>query len=109
MSDRLHKEKHMNRALLLLSALLMPVSTCLAEPPSTRPAPPPLSSSTILVLPIEPPTGGYGWVGRAIQQDILVDLTQMTHSRVLAPSTAPADDSTAALRAARDANANYVV
>jgi TolB-like protein len=99
----------MNRALYGLFALLAPVATCLAQFPATQPASRPVSDSTILVLPIAPPAGSYAWVGKAIQQDVLVDLTQMTRARVLAPSTAPAPDADAALHAARDANANYVV
>lgn len=74
-----------------------------AAAPATRPANP-----LVLVLPIAPPEGSYAWVGKAIQQDIMVDLQQMTRARVIAPSVAPAADADAALRAARDANADYV-
>jgi len=63
----------------------------------------------VLLLPIESPEGNYKWVGRAIQQDMLVDLTQMTRARVTAPASSPATDADAALRAARDAGAAYVV
>ena len=97
----------MNRALYMLVAVLTPVTVCLAASPSTQPGS--ISGSTILVLPIEPPSGSYGWVGRAIQQDLLVDLTQMTRAHVIAPASPLAADNDAALRAGRDAGANYVV
>jgi TolB-like protein len=99
----------MNRALVVLSVVLAGVTAAFAAPPATQPAPQAISNATILVLPFEPPTGNYSWVGRAIQQDLLVDLTQMTRAHVLAPSGPPASDADSALRAARDAGANYAV
>jgi len=98
----------MNRALLLLCILLTPVMG-FAQAPSTQPAPKSLSDSTILILPIEPPMGSYSWVGRAIQQDMLVDLTQITRAHVLAPSSSPVADSDAVLKAGKDARADFVV
>ncbi len=83
----------------LFALLLTPVAASFAQSPATQPAPRSLADSTILVLPIEPPAGAYAWVGRGIQQDILVDLTQMTRAHVIAPSSAPALDADAALRA----------
>ena len=99
----------MNRAIQFVFIVLAPAAASFAETPATQPGPQSLANSTILVLPIEPPAGAYGWVSRAIQQDILVDLTQMTRAHVLAPSSAPALDADAALRAGRDAGADYVV
>ena len=64
---------------------------------------------TLLVLPVAAPAGKYEWVGRAIQQDMAVDLTRMTRARVISPSGPPARDASEALRAARDAGAQYVV
>lgn len=70
----------------------------------------PASKPTVLLLPVAAPAGSYSWVGRAIQQDVEVDLAQMGIARVIAPASGPqADDSEAALRAARDAGATHVV
>jgi len=77
----------MNRALLLLCILLTPIMG-FAQAPSTQPAPKALSDSTILILPIEPPMGSYNWVGRAIQQDMHVDLTQITRDQTMAQELA---------------------
>ena len=64
----------------------------------------------MLLLPIAAPSGSYSWVGRAIQQDVEVDLTQMGIARVIAPASGSVvDDTPAALKAARDAGATHVV
>src|SRR5882724_6441643 len=108
-----HRRVVMNplKSVVITSAfalLLVVVPSRAAQPTaaSTRPANP-----IVLVLPIAPPEGGYSWIGRAIQQDIVVDLSQMTHARTVAPATAPAiaADADAALRAGRDSAADYVV
>jgi TolB-like protein len=71
----------------------------------------PAPSGSILVLPFSSPSGGAdGWVGKAVQQDLLTDLTQGTTMRALAPAgVAPAADSDEALHAARDKGASFVV
>jgi TolB-like protein len=102
----------MNRALVHVLAVLASFSLCQAGVvPATQPGSPSGVSPAdkVIVLPIESPDGTYKWVGKAIQQDMLVDLTQMTRAQVAAPSGPPAADADAALRAARDAGAAYVV
>ena len=74
---------------------------------ATTPAP----SGPILVLPFSSPSGDAdGWVGKAVQQDLLTDLTQGTTLQAVGPaSVAPAADGDAALHAARDKGAAYVI
>ncbi|HEY2589907.1 MAG TPA: hypothetical protein VGI81_29455 [Tepidisphaeraceae bacterium] len=69
------------------------------------------SNRTVLVLPIaDPPTGEHRGIGRAIQQDILTDLTSMTQAHVIAPAFASAaTEDAAAISQARQYNARYVV
>jgi len=71
---------------------------------------PTVGKPTVLLLPIAAPSGSYNWVGRAIQQDVEVDLAQMGIARVIAPASGPqADDADAALKAARESGASHVV
>ena len=65
--------------------------------------------ATLLVLPVAAPAGQYSWVGSALQQDMAVDLTHLTRARVISPSAPVARDQAEALRAAREAGAQYVV
>src|ERR1700722_195797 len=75
-----------------------------ASAPANAPKP------TVLLLPVAAPSGSYSWVGRAIQQDVEVDLAQMGIARVIAPASGSVvDDAPAALKAARDAGATHVV
>jgi TolB-like protein len=69
------------------------------------------ADTTVLVLPFSSPSNAnQQWIGKAVQQDLLTDLTEGTTTHVIAPSSiAPADDNDAALRAARDRNAAFVV
>lgn len=78
----------------------------LARADATQPA-----AGPILVLPFATPSGANdAWIGKAVQQDLLTDLTQGTVARVLAPASAPpAADQDAALAAARQAGAAIVV
>lgn len=71
----------------------------------------PANGATILVLPVEAPAGAADAnIGRGIQQDIVADLTTMTHGTVIAPPTAtPATDEASALAQARQFSAQYVV
>lgn len=71
----------------------------------------PSANAVILVLPIASPgSGNYEWVGRGIQQDLVADLSQMTHARVVAdPSARAATDERQALDAARQINAAFVL
>jgi TolB-like protein len=73
---------------------------------TTRPA-----QGTILVLPFTAPSGASdAWIGKAVQQDLLADLSQGTVSHVIAPASAPAAaDQDAALGAARQLGASTVV
>jgi TolB-like protein len=68
-------------------------------------------ANTILVLPFTSQSSdANNWIGKAVQQDLLADLTQATHSASLAPANAPAsEDQAAALKTGRDFNATYVV
>src|SRR6185312_5250755 len=62
-------------------------------------------------LPVSPPpTGDYPWVGKAIQQDLVADLTESTVAQVIAPVSAPqVTDPQAALQAGRQAGATFVL
>jgi len=102
----------MNRPLVsLIAALFMGVYATALTAQTTRPAVSHVPSATVLVLPIAPPPeGGFAWIGKAIQQDLLADLTQTTRAHVLAPPDAkPAVDEREALQAARNAGAGFVV
>jgi len=68
-------------------------------------------SGKILILPFhETASANYAWVGKAIQQDLLADLTRATKAQVDAPSSAaPAQDAAAALDAAKQTGAVLVV
>jgi TolB-like protein len=76
---------------------------------TTQPAP--AEVGTVLVLPfVESAGASYPWMSRAIQQDLLVDLSRTTRARIDAPaSTGPAADLSAAVEAGRGANAALVV
>lgn len=69
------------------------------------------SDDTVLVLPFVVEAGaGQQWMGKAVQQDLLTDLTQGTHARVLAPASATAAaDPEAAVKAARELGASIVI
>jgi len=68
-------------------------------------------AAVVLVLPFAAPSGAKEeWVGKAVQQDLLTDLTQGTTTPVLAPAGAPAAiDVQAALQAGHDQGASIVV
>lgn len=98
------------RRLPMLSAAVLVGLSGLGSPLLKGQAVPP-DHSSILVLPFTAPSGGGdAWVGKAVQQDLLTDLTQGTTTRVSAPANAtPAADSDEALKAGRDAGASIVV
>src|SRR5579884_319813 len=94
-----------------LSYLLAVLLTCggwLFSSPTTSL---PEDQGVILVLPFNSSGGpNAGWMGKAVQQDLLTDLAQATKAVIKAPGdAAPAADPAAALRAARDAGASLVV
>lgn len=90
----------------LLGALLSGGTCVLAAPTTSLPEAQPV----ILVLPFNVGGGSAGWMGKAVQQDLLTDLAQATHASIKAPADAsPAADPAAALRAAGDAGASLVV
>jgi TolB-like protein len=65
----------------------------------------------VLVLPFVAPAGNKDeWIGKAVQQDLLTDLTQGTVTRVLAPAGTPgAVDPQTAVQIAHDLGASIVV
>jgi TolB-like protein len=65
----------------------------------------------VLVLPFhETASSNQAWVGKALQQDLVVDMTRATRAQIEGPSAAaPAQDSAAAMDAARQAGASLVV
>jgi len=69
------------------------------------------AAPTILVVPfVTTSDGSNPWVGKAVQQDLLTELTHGTLARVMAPtSAAPAADAATALKAARDQSASIVI
>jgi TolB-like protein len=105
------------RSISLLSCLtiLSFAFACAAAPPSTVDAigPATQSGTSILILPFSSPPGNelYRWVGPAIQHVIAADVSHGSRVLdVLAPASAPAaDDADAALSAARNAGASFVV
>jgi TolB-like protein len=115
------KEKNMFRPLLMsfCSVVLYGSTLVSGQPASTAPAPeaPSIQPVTapvnpvVLVLPISPPPQSqYSWLGKAIQQDMVADLGQMSQARVIAPaSVGPASDEQAALDQARQVGAGFVV
>ena len=97
---------------LLCSAALASLAsfTALSAHAQTAPADVQPPGGTVLVLPFASASGGNDWMGKAVQQDLLTDLTQGTTTRVLAPSSAAAaHDSEAALLTARNSGASIVV
>lgn len=79
---------------------------------SQTPAAPAIApGARLLILPLsETVHAGYPWVSRAVQQDLLADLSQATRTRVDAPSSAvPASDPIEALKQARSSQAALVV
>lgn len=97
------------RRLPILSVLVVLLGMFL--PPLNGQATTPAPSGPILVLPFSSPSGeADGWIGKAVQQDLLTDLTQGTTLQAVGPaSVAPAADAEAALHAARDKGAAYVI
>lgn len=97
----------MCRALALLSAAIFP-TLLLAAPPDTQPTA--KEQASILILPFAAPAGAAdAWIGAAVQQDLLTELTQGTRVRVAAPSGAVAIDAKSAVQAAHDSGAAIVV
>lgn len=70
-----------------------------------------VAGGPILVLPFaSSPEAQSQWLGKAVQQDLISDLTEGTTTHVIAPSSLPAAiDLDGAVREARDANAAIVV
>lgn len=68
-------------------------------------------SPVLLVLPVLPPgDGSMQWASKSIQQDMVADLSEMTHAEVIAPANAKAaSDEAGALDQARQFDAKYVV
>lgn len=69
------------------------------------------STNTVLVLPFSSASdASQAWIGKAVQQDLLTDLTQGTTAQVIAPAgISPAADADEALKAGREKNASIVV
>ena len=90
---------------LCLIGLLAP---CLqAQAPASRPA----ASQSVLVLPfVSPPGQQFDWIGKGIQQNLIAELSPDLRGTIVSPAGAqPTEDTTAALKAARDAKAAAVV
>jgi TolB-like protein len=98
----------MRRSLLLCGAVLAGLS---GVAPRFAVAQVAGGEGRVLVLPFATASGtGSEWMGRAVQQDLLADLTQGTTARVVAPSSVPAaTDEQGAVKAAREAGASIVV
>ena len=88
-----------------------PATTQPADASLEAPVVQPAEDQTILILPfVESSGASHSWLGKAIQQDLLADLSRATRARVAAPATRPpATDAADALRAGRDANVSLVV
>ena len=93
--------------LLYLPLAIAGAGLCAAAAPATqRPL-----NSLVLILPFSVPAGAeHQWVGKAVQQDLLTDLSQGLKARVVASGAAPAaTDAEAARSQAREAGASMVV
>src|SRR6185437_2165627 len=90
-------------------APVIPAPTAVPEAPQGQVAP--AEGGSVLVLPFaEINSSANPWVGRAIQQDLVVDLVRTTRARIQAPgSTSPVADADAAIAAGRQAGASHVV
>lgn len=90
----------------MLAGLTSLAASSNAQAQTTQPA-----GGTILVLPFTAPSGANdAWIGKAVQQDLLTDLSQGTVAHVIAPASAPAAaDQEAALGTARQMGASTVV
>ncbi|HXE52162.1 MAG TPA: hypothetical protein VN541_04070 [Tepidisphaeraceae bacterium] len=91
-----------------LLAVLIPAAVSATVPvPETATEP----SGVVLILPFSTPAGAKdAWMGRAVQQDLIADLTQGTHTVIEAPSNAaPAADVGQAIKTARSLGASIVV
>lgn len=99
----------MRRTLFTVIAILMGAGGALAAP-ATQPATGGRNRG-LLILPFAPPPqGGYAWVGKSVQQDLMADLTQGTRLTVIAPSSQPpATDAREAVDAAGSLGADYVI
>jgi TolB-like protein len=93
----------------LLAALLPVAGAAAAAASPVQSAPEP--SGIVLILPFSSPAGAKdAWIGDAIQQDLIADLTQGTHTIIEAPSKAPpATDAAQAISTARSMGAAIVV
>jgi TolB-like protein len=94
---------------LLIASQAAPIALA-ADAPATQVEVSP-ANPVLLVLPFTAPAQGEGaWTGRAIQQDLVADLTQMTRARIIAPTTAgPAADEPTALDEARREGAVFAI
>jgi len=92
---------------LLISCLLVAIIGFAAQALPAQTAP---SEHSVLILPFSSTSGNSEWMGRAVQQDLLTDLTQGSTGRVLAPSNIPpAADADAALKAGQNAGVSIVI
>ena len=99
----------MRGTLIPVIAILMGVAEAVAAPATQ--ATTGEQNRVLLILPFAPPPqGGYAWIGKSIQQDLMADLTQGAPLTVIAPSSEhPATDAREAVEAARSRDAGYVV
>ena len=104
------KEFNMKRALPIVIVAIVTGLMTLAVPRASAQSTTP-STSAVLVLPFSTASApSEAWIGKAVQQDLLTDLTQGTTAQVIAPAgISPAADADEALKAARDKNASIVV
>lgn len=74
-------------------------------------ATPSAADARVLVLPFTPAAGtNFAWVGRAVQQDLVADLSRSTRTAVDAPANVqPAADAAGAVAQGRQAGASIVV
>lgn len=101
------------RGLTSVSWIVVPLAAVfsaasMGAAPATEPAG---NEPETLILPFSAPVGAnYQWVGKAVQQDLLTDLSQGTRMRVVAPADAPpAVDPEAARRTAGNLGVSIVV
>lgn len=109
----------MKRMVVILAVALMGGSAALAAPasPSTRPAAAPRgvedARPRVLVLPFEELAEGPSrpWVGKAMQQSLVAELTRGGLVSVMTPAAdaPPATDAAAAAKLARDVHAPLVI